>query len=380
MVYDFDSVIDRRETDSGKWRPFRHSDVLPMPVADMDFVSPPEVLEALHARVAHGVFGYSRPTEPVIEAIIAMLAREHGWAVDPQALIWLPGLELGLSAVCRLAEPGAAVTSLTPIYPPFLAAPGFMDRRLATTPMRETPGGYVIDEDRLSEDFKRQNTRLLLLCNPQNPTGRVFSADELRRLGAICAAHDVLICSDEIHCDLILDADRKHVPIATLSEDLRARTVTFMSPSKTYNLAGLKFAFAIVPDPELRRRFQHAVRGLAFDLSPFGYVAAEAAYRRCAGWRQALLAYLRVNRECVVRAVGALPGVAMNPIQATYLAWLDCRALGLADPAAHILERGRLFLSDGAKFGSPGFVRLNFGCPRQTLDEGLRRLATALAP
>jgi cystathionine beta-lyase len=220
-------------------------------------------------------------------------------------------------------------------------------------------------------------TRLFMLCNPHNPVGRVFDEDELRWIGELAIERDLVICSDEIHCGLVLDADKPHLPIAMLDEDIARRTITLMAPSKTWNIPALYCAMAIIPDPALRARFRRGMRGIVPEVNVLGFVAAEAAYRDGGPWRAALLDYLRANRDSVVKAVAAMPALEMVAPEATYLAWIDCRAAGLTDPMA-FFEAAGVSLSDGRAFGLPGFVRLNFACPRATLDEALARMARAL--
>jgi len=268
------------------------------------------------------------------------------------------------------------VLSVIPIYPPFLLAPQNTGRTLQTVELVEKNGRYEFD----FEDFEASitgHTRLFLLSNPHNPTGRVYTRRELERLAEICLRHDLIVCSDEVHCGLILDEDKPHVHFAGLSPEVAARTITLMAPSKTFNLAGMMCAFAVIPDPALRSRFSKTARGIVTELNTFGYTACRTAYRECEAWRLALLAYLRENRKLLEASVDELPGIRMNHVEATYLAWLDCRESDIDDPAAHF-EKAGVGLSDGAFFGTPGFVRLNFGCPRATLEEGLKRIRSSL--
>lgn len=372
MHHDFDEPVDRRHTASDKWDRFRDRDVLPMWVADMDFRAPPPVLDALHARVEHGVFGYTNPPDELVDVAIDMLARSYGWRVDPEWLVWLPGLVPGLHlAAAAVGEPGDAVATFTPIYPPFLAAPRRAGRERIDVPLADAAGS--IDFDALAAAVTPR-TRMLLLCHPQNPTGRVYRRAELQALAEFCERHDLVLCSDEIHCALVLEPGVDHEPAATLGTDVARRTITLVAPSKTYNVAGLGCSLAVIPDPALRRRFQAARAGFVPGVNTLGFTAALAAWRDCAEWHRALIEYLRGNRDRVAAAVDAHPRLSMVTPEATYLAWLDARGLGSDDPAA-AAEAAGIGLSDGAAFGAPGFLRLNYGCPRATLDEGLRRLA-----
>ena len=263
-----------------------------------------------------------------------------------------------------------------PVYPPFLKAPKLSHRGLATLPLVQEAGRWTFDFERL-EALITPRTRLFLLCNPYNPVGRVFTREELARLAMIGEKHNLIICSDEIHCGLVLDQDKRHVPIATLDHAMARRTVTFMSPSKTFNLPGLGCAFAIIPDQQLRRRFRRAMAGIVPGVNLLGYTAAWAAYRDGSEWQAALLAYLRRNRDLVSQAVNRLPGLTMSHVEATYLGWIDTRAAGLEEPVK-FFEKAGVGLGDGAAFGGPGFVRLSFACPQVTLAEALSRMRRAM--
>jgi cysteine-S-conjugate beta-lyase len=376
-LFDFDRQIDRRETGSLKWDKYKGRDVIPLWVADMDFASPPAVIEALHQRVEHGIFGYTLAPQELVEVILERLQGLYGWRVEAEWLVWLPGLVTGLNVACRaVGAEGDDVLTHVPVYPPFLSAPGLSGRRTIQAPMVETEGRWVIDFDRM-EEMATSRSRLFLLCNPQNPTGRVLSRAELERLADFCERRDMVICSDEIHCDLVLAPDLRHQPAAGLDPSVAARTITLMAPSKTFNLPGLGCSFAVISDEALRRRFRHVMVGIVPYVNLFGYTAALAAYRDGRDWLVALLDYLRGNRDLVQLTVNAMPGLSMATVEATSLAWIDARNLGVSDPAAYFEEAG-VGLSDGADFGSPGFVRLNFGCARPLLRRGLERMARAV--
>ena len=383
MNFDFDHSPERRGTDSQKWQKYAGRDVLPLWVADMDFVSPPAVLEALRRRVDHGVFGYARPVSSTVEAVVEAMAARYGWRIEPEWIVWLPGLVVGLNvAVQAFAQPGDQVLSCTPVYPPFLTAPGHSGRETLAVPLalNTAEKRWEIDFDAL-ERAVTPRTRVFLFCHPHNPVARVWRREELVRLADFCLRHNLVLQSDEIHCDLVLDSALRHVPAASLSPEVAARTVTFMAPSKTYNLPGMGSSFAIISDAKLRAQFVRATAGIVAEVNVLGYAACEAAYRGSEPWRQALLAYLRGNRDFLAGFVAReLPGVRLDaPVEATYLAWLDVQALGLADPVAHFEKHGA-GLSDGHFFGAPRGknVRLNFGCPRATLAEALRRMQAAL--
>lgn len=373
---DFDEPIDRRNTGSVKWDRYRGTDILPLWVADMDFAAPSAVIEALQARVAHGVFGYTHAPDQLLDAILGDLAATAGWPIRREWVVWLPGLVTGLHLACRaVGSPGEAVLSPVPIYPPFRTAPSRSARRLIEVPLSvDSERRYHWDPAALAT-MVTDDSRLLLLCNPHNPVGRVLDEGELAALAAFAERHDLIICSDEIHAGLVLEEGRRHVPIARLDQAVAARTITLMAPSKTYNLPGLGFSFAIIPDPVLRQAFSAQMSGIVPDVNIFGYVAALAAYEHGAQWHQALLAYLRGNRARLLAAVAAHPHLSVSPIEATYLAWIDARGLAVDNPQ-RMFERAGLGVADGSDFGAPGFVRWNFGCRRALLEEALARLAT----
>jgi len=382
MTFDFDTPVALAGTDSQKWQKYAGRDILPMWVADMDFKCAPAILSALHERVDHGVFGYARPVKSTTDAVVEALARNYGWTIEPAWIVWLPGLVVGLNVTAQaFAAIGDEVLTLTPIYPPFMTAPKNSTRVSIRVPFVLSDGAWAIDWDAL-ERAVTPRTKLFYLCNPHNPLARVWHRDELTRLADFCVRHQLVLCSDEIHCDLILDPALRHFPAAALSPEIAARTVTLMAPSKTYNIPGLGTSFAIIGDAALRARFVRATAGIVAEVNNLGYVACEAAYRHAEPWRLALLAYLRGNRDLILDLVAReLPGVRVEaPIEATYLAWLNVSALGLADPIAHFEQHG-VGLSDGAYFGAPAghYVRLNFGCTRATLTDALRRMKTAVA-
>jgi cystathionine beta-lyase len=383
MSFDFDSVIDRRNTDSQKWQKYAGRDILPLWVADMDFKSSPAIIAALQERVAQGLFGYARPVKSTVDAFVNAAAARYGWQVDPSWLVWLPGLVVGLNVTARaFAQPGEEALTLTPVYPPFMSAPKNGARVSAQAPFRlnATARRWEIDWDAL-ERAVTPKTKIFFLCNPHNPLARVWRREELVRLGEFCVKHDLVLCSDEIHCDLILD-DLPHIPTVLLGDEIARRTITLMAPSKTFNVPGLGTSIAIIPDAKLRTQFVRAAAGIMAEVTCLGFTACEAAYRDSEPWRRELIAYLRGNRDFLIDFVAReLPGVTLEaPIEATYLAWLNVSALKLADPVAHFEAHG-VGLSDGTAFGEPRglHVRLNFGCPRTTLTEALTRMKRAVA-
>ena len=369
----FDTVIDRRDSDSEKWRKYAGRDILPLWVADMDFAAPPAVLDALHRRIDHGVLGYGGPWPSLTASVLTHLANEYQWHIQPEWIVWLPGLVTGLNIACRAIDGG--VLTATPIYPPFLSAPHFSGRRLARYELANTDAGWHFDPEALAAALD-PDTRLFLFCHPHNPVGRCWSHDELAEIADFAERNDLVVCSDEIHCGLVLDDDKRHLPLASLSPEIARRTITLMAPSKTFNIPGLGCAFAVIADPALRRRFTHAMRGIVPHVNVLGLAAGEAAYRHGGDWHRELIAYLRGNRDRVMATVNRKKGPKMKNVEATYLAWIDVRELGLANPAAHFEAHG-LGLSDGSDFGATGWLRLNFGCPRATLEEALVRFERA---
>lgn len=377
MDFDFETPIDRHGSGSLKWDLYGRN-VLPLWIADMDFRAPPAVIDALHRRVDHGVFGYTHAPDALVGIIVERLHVRYEWEIDPAWIVWLPGLVSGLNVACRaIGTDGDAIVTLTPVYPPFLEAPALHRRELVEVPLtQDAQRCWIIDFARLKAAI-RPHTSMLLLCNPHNPVGRAYTREELTQLAAIAESHNLVICSDEIHCDLVLDADKRHVPTASIDASVAARTITLMAPSKTFNLPGLGCGFAIIPDAALRERYQRAMSGIVPYVNALGYTAALAAYRDSGAWHSALIDYLRANRGRVVAAVAGISGLQVNHIEATYLAWIDARELDVADPAV-LFQTAGVALSDGAEFGAPGFLRLNFGTSRATLDEAFDRMRAAV--
>jgi cysteine-S-conjugate beta-lyase len=378
MSFDFATIIPRRGTGCIKYD--RRPTLDPFWVADMDFVSPPCILEALHRRVDHGVFGYAQAHEGLEEALTTYLRDRRGAEIARDRIIHLGGLVPALSLAARaFCEPGDSVMTCTPVYPPFLAVHHDAKATLITV-------DHVLENGRWTFDFEAMErsvtprTRVFLLCNPQNPLGRVFSRDEIERLATFCASHDMVLVSDEIHCDLILDeAATPHVSALNLPADLARHTITLLSPSKTWNIAGLGYAFAVVPDDTLRRRFAAARGHTLAEINALAYYAAEAAYRHGEPWRQALLGQLRRNRDTLVQFIQTrCAPLRVEPCEATYLAWIDATAMTAENPALHFEQRAGLFLSDGAMFGRPRHIRFNFACPESVMLGGLEKIAAAL--
>jgi cystathionine beta-lyase len=381
MIYDFDLLPDRRSSESFKWNRF-DADVLPMWVADMDFVSPEPVVRALQERVAQGIFGYAGEVPGLREAIVARMDRLYRWTVLPEEIVFIPGVVTGLNMVGNaFARENQGILSQTPVYMPFLDVARNCSGLCQVMGLSSTAdGSYCIDWDAFERAITPE-TRVFFLCNPHNPVGRVYTRGELERIAEICARHDLLICSDEIHCDLIFSG-QAHTPIASLGSEISQRTITLMAPSKTFNIAGLSCSFAIIKDAELRKKFVKANQGLVHGVNLLGLVAARAAYQEGQEWLDQLLVYLEGNRDLLYAFVREqMPGARMTLPEGTYLAWIDFRLAGIEGKlSSFFLEKARVAVSDGEAFGQggKGFIRLNFGCPRGMLLEALQRMKTAL--
>jgi len=387
MHYNFDQLLPRRNSESAKWRIYPE-DVLPLWVADMDFMSPEPVQRALQAAVDHGVFGYPRGLHGAgtelpeyADVIIERMHDRYAWHIERQEVLFLPGIVVGLNVMGNMFRlQGGSMVVQPPVYTPILTAPD-----TATLTRREAPlvcqpdGTYAIDWDLFATAFQA-DTRAFILCNPHNPVGRVFRRDELERMAEVCLKQDVVICSDEIHSDLIYRGNQ-HRPIASLAPEIAQQAITFIAPSKTFNMPGLQASIAIVQNAELRQRFQAARQNLVSGINALGLVAMRAAYSEGQEWLDQLLIYLEANRDFLSDFVSSeLPGLSMLKPEGTYLAWIDCHSANLEDSYKFFLDHARVALSDGAIFGTggQGFVRLNFGCPRATLEEALQRMKQAL--
>ncbi len=381
--FNFDVPVERRGTGCLKWHTYE-PDVQPLWVADMDFVSPEPVVQALQARVECGLFGYELPSAELTEVICARLARLYGWEVSPESIVYLPSLVTGINVACRaVSQSGGGVLVQTPVYPPFLSAPANYGLQLQTAELTAVAKGstlqYEIDYDAFEAAITPE-TRLFLLCHPHNPTGVEYTPEQLSRMAEICLRHNVIICSDEIHCDLLLSA-RRHTPLGALSPEVAAASITLMAPSKTFNIPGLSCSFGVIPQPALRERVNQACAGIVPHVNSLGLTAALAAYRDGDDWLRALCRYLTANRDVLVTFIQTrLPRLRTTVPEATYLAWIDCREGVPGSPYEFFLQRARVALNDGALFGpgGEGFVRLNFGCPRVHLVEALEKMEAAL--
>lgn len=377
MPFDFDEVIERRGSWSTRWERYP-GDVIPLWVADTDFRAPPAVLAAIARRAAHGVFGYSAPPQALRDAVVERMRSLYRWRVEPDWVVFVSGVVPGLHLAARhLLHADQHALVPVPVYHHLKQSLQKAQRAHTDVPLVLSNGRWVWDEDFLSSAARPQS-RLLMLCNPQNPGGTIFTRAELERLAAFAERHDLVVCSDEIHADILMDQGKPHVPIASVSREASRRTVTLISPNKAFGFPGAGCAFAIIEDAGLRRAFSSDHHATVHDASVFGYEAALAAYRECGGWLEAQLAYLRANRDRVEQALAAMPGLGMAHVEATYLAWIDASGLGVADPHQHFLDGG-VAMSPGAQFGAPQFVRLNFGTRRALLDEALLRMKKAVS-
>lgn len=379
MGYQFDQEIDRRNTSSSKWEKYAGKDILPFWVADMDFATPEFILEAIQTRLAHAVIGYTRIPSSLVESFQGWLSRNYQWTVPEEWLVWVPGVVPGVNLTARaVAESNGAIIVPTPVYYPFLSVAANADQTGINVSLRRDGARWIMDFDAMQDALERHQggrVRLLLLSNPQNPTGRVYTQSELVALADFCLKNDLTLCSDEIHAPILIDEDARHTPIANLYPEIGERTVTLYSATKAYNIPGLPCAVAVIPDATLRHHFIQAKAGLIPDIGPLAYAASEAAFADESDYLAELLAYLRENYGLLRDAVGP----RMTAVEATYLAWIDLTDTAVVRHAGAHFERYGLGLSDGAPFGAQGFVHFNFACPRPMLSRGLERLDEALA-
>lgn len=392
MPYNFDRLIDRRNTNAIKWDAYP-SEVLPLWVADMDFAAPEPVLAALRSKVEHGVFGYEWASKELLATVASRMQKIHGWQVTADMVVAIPGIVSGFNVAARIAcRPGEGVLVQPPVYPPFLHVHENTGLQLQLAPLRQVNSTetlhYEIDFDEFEAAINSEgvHTGMFLLCQPHNPTGAIYTAQQLTRLAEICLKNGTLICSDEIHSELILGG-AEYNPMAALSPEIADRTITLVAPSKTFNVAGLFCGFAIIPNPELCQAFKQEVERLTMHVNSLGLAAAQAAFLGdCDDWLAALLSYLTDNRDLLVKYVARnFPDLRCTVPDATYLAWLDCNALVSSgristSPYKFFLKNARVALNDGTTFGSggEGFVRFNFGCPRSSMLAALERMKAAL--
>jgi aminotransferase/cystathionine beta-lyase len=378
MTFNFDAPVNRSNSDSIRWDRYSAGDVIPLWVADMDFQSPPCVIEALAERVQDGVFGYTHAPDALRSAIADYIAEHYHWEVDPDWIVILPSVVSGLyTAVRQLTNPTEHILVPQPVYHHLRLACSEAPRPYTEIPLVLENDRWVLPWQAL-DPFCQGNTKMALLCNPQNPGGTVYTKSELLQFAAFCEAHDLLICSDEIHAGLVLDEPNRHVPVASLDQGISMRTVTLMSLNKVFNFPGIGLAWAVAENPRLRAAMQTDLHRTIAEPGLLAYTATMAALRDGEAWRQSLLQYLRGNRDYVVGRIQAMPSLTLAKTEASYLAWIDCSVLGCADPHALFLSFG-LALSPGTQFNAPQFVRLNFGTQSALLEQAMDRMALALA-
>ncbi len=380
MKYNFDKIIDRRNSDSIKWNYFEE-DILPLWVADMDFMSPPEVLDALRNRIDHGLFGYSKPQDKTKIAVQNWLSIQHGWDVQCDEILFIPGVVQSFNvAAAAFSRPGDSVLLQTPAYQPFFDVSSNSTLNQIISPLTcDSNGRYTPDISKFKKAFT-PNTRTFMLCNPHNPSGRVFSESELLSMARCCLENNTIICSDEIHSDIV-HPGYKHIPIASLSPEIAQSSITLVSTTKTFNLAGLKSSAVIIQNPRLRELFSNQLSGFVGSVNVLGEVGMAAAYEHGGEWLKELLLYLDGNRQFLIDFVSnELSGIKLYPPEGTYLAWLDCSELDLSNPADFFLKKARIGLNSGEWFGEnyTNHVRINFGCPREILTIALERMKSAL--
>ena len=373
----FDLVPSRIGTSSLKWGKYEDSDIIPLWVADMDFRSPPAVLNLAQGICEEGNFGYGICPQTLTGTVLMRMKDMYSWSINKEWLTWLPGMVCGLNISCRaLAEQASQVITNTPVYPPFLTSPGNSGLSCTEVPMVLEEGRFTIDFNHL-RNLQTKKGDLFMFCHPHNPVGTNFTRNELIRLSEYVIERDLYICSDEIHCDLILEESMQHIPFASLSDEIASRTITLMAPSKTFNLAGFGCSFAVISNGELRRKFKKAMSGIVPDPPAMGFRLAEVAYREGEEWRTRLINYLRSNRDFVFKELLAIDGILPYSPQATYLLWMDARNLRVDCPHS-FFENAGVGLSNGSDFGAPGFLRLNLGCTRSLLESAITRMKTAV--
>ncbi len=376
-MFDFDKIIDRKHTNSFKWDRYDKRDVLPLWVADMDFEAAPAISQAIQKITKHNVFGYSHLPDELIEVFVKRMKERHNWEIQKEWVIFLPGLVPAIYTSCRaVGQNGDAVMTATPIYGPFTDAPKNSNRVLQKVPMKVENGYYSLDFEAIRRAITKE-TKLFLLCNPHNPNGRVFSREELEELSMICLENGIVVCSDEIHCDLILDKTKNHISIAALNKDIENQSITLLAPSKAFNIAGLGCSMAVIPNPELRASFMKVKYGMMPFITPYSGAAALAAYRDADDWLEALLDYLRGNHAYLLNEINTIKGLKMHPIEATYLAWIDTTETDIPN-IVEILENAGVGVMDASLFSDTGYIRLNFATQKSRLEEAVRRIKGAL--
>lgn len=373
----FGPDIDRSESDSIKWKRYKSKDILPMWVADMDFQVAPEILNAIKQRVGHGVLGYGSDSPELRKLIVRHCEHHYNWVIEPEWIVFTPGVVKGLNLARAISvnkgRPGD-ITAL-PVYPHLVRHAPILEMDSHQFYAKANGDSWSLDLAGM-EKLLNPDIGVMLLCNPHNPIGKVYSREELQALAKLCVKHDLIICSDDIHCDLILNG-KQHIPIASVGDDVAQRSITLMAPSKTFNVPGLDMAFAIIPNIKMRTQYAKLMDGLVGHVNILGMHAATAAFEFGESWRLKLIEYLKGNHQLILDRVKTMPSISMRPAEATYLAWLDVSSLQLDNPQRYFETFG-VGMSSGSEFGDNNYVRLNFGCQRPLLNEALNRIEHAV--
>lgn len=374
MKYNFDEIINRKGTNSFKWDYWGDGDnMIPMPVADMDFRVAPPIIDALRKATEHGIYGYSICPPELIDLVIEQQFKKYNWKVEKEWLVWTPGIEPAITTVCKAfgGENKSIITPI-PVYHPFLFGIGYSKSKIIESQLNEQNGRYTFNFEAFERSFE-SNTGLFMLSNPHNPGGTVFTKNELKKLGEICLKNNTIIFSDEIHCDILIERKAEHIPIASLSKEIEQITITTISPTKTFNTAGMACSVAIIPNKEIRDKFIAEKAGMMPAIGRHAYLATLAAWSDCDDWKNELIIYLRKNHDYLLEKINKLPGLKMLPLEATYLAWIDYRNSPISNLFEKILAND-VRLVDGNLFKGPGFLRLNFACPFSVLEEAVNRI------
>ena len=379
MKHNFDQIIPRKDTHSTKWLKFSDEDVLPMWIADMDFACPSVITNAMTQRIDQGIFGYTDTPSDLTEVFVRKVYENTEWKIQDDWVVWIPGGVVGLNVSCKtVLAPGEMAMVPSPIYAPFTEAPENMERGFVKNYLVDSKGRLEFDLEAI-ETILTEDTKLFFLCNPHNPGGTVFSKQEIEKISSICEERKIIVCSDEIHSDLILEEGLKHVPFASLNKYNEEHSITIMGPCKTYNLAGFPIAAAIIPNEELREDFVRNTKGIVAHIDSIAFVAAEAAYSKADIWHSDLLDYLKFNRKILSERINKIEGISLKGPEAGFLAWIDCRNSEISNPAEFFINEAKVGVHDGAWFGNKDYVRLNFGCPSSLLEDAISRIEKAFS-
>lgn len=376
MSFDFDKIIDRKATHSFKWDKYSGQDMIPMWVADAEFAPPQAVTDAIIERTQHGILGYTLPYQSLNDSVVNWLDKQYGWQILADWIVWTPGVVPAFNVACKAyCQAGDTVIVQVPNYPPLLKAPALNQCERADVGSILVDGRWQLDMAELEKQAANPRAKLFIMCNPMNPCGSAMTESELKQVAEICQRNNVILCSDEIHCDLILEQGVKHIPAPSI-EQIEDCSIALMAPSKTFNIAGLGASFAVIPDSRVRNQFKNAAMGIVPWVQVLGLVATEAAFNHGGDWHQALLEYLRSNRDYLLREINALKGMRLAKAEATFLAWIDCTDLPVEDVQAFFEEAG-VGPSPGRDFGEPRFARINFACARAQLEQAVERIRKA---